>query len=51
MRQLGQGHYGKVHQGLWIGKVPVAIKSLKPGKVIFKNIEFDTFKFDTTIVI
>lgn len=31
LRVLGQGQFGKVHQGLWDGKVPVAIKSLKPG--------------------
>ncbi|KAK4004995.1 hypothetical protein OUZ56_006720 [Daphnia magna] len=30
-RQLGQGQFGKVHQGLWNGTVPVAIKSLIPG--------------------
>ncbi|XP_057372283.1 tyrosine-protein kinase Src42A-like [Daphnia carinata] len=30
-RQLGQGQFGKVHQGLWNGAVPVAIKSLIPG--------------------
>ena len=30
-RVLGQGQFGQVHQGLWNGRVPVAIKSLKPG--------------------
>lgn len=33
IRVLGQGQFGKVHQGLWDGKLPVAIKSLKPGNI------------------
>ena len=34
VRRLGHGQFGQVHEGLWNEKVPVAIKSLKPGKAI-----------------
>lgn len=31
VRRLGHGQFGQVHEGLWNEKIPVAIKSLKPG--------------------
>ncbi|XP_046633652.1 tyrosine-protein kinase Src42A-like [Daphnia pulicaria] len=36
-RLLGQGQFGQVHQGLWNGRVPVAIKSLKTGTMSPKD--------------
>ena len=31
IRQIGQGQFGEVYQGLWNNTTPVAIKTLKPG--------------------
>jgi len=30
---LGAGQFGEVYRGMWNGKIPVAIKSLKPGSM------------------
>lgn len=30
-RKLGQGFFGEVWEGLWLGSVPVAIKVIKSG--------------------
>ncbi|XP_065062309.1 tyrosine-protein kinase SRK2-like [Rhopilema esculentum] len=33
MDRLGAGQFGEVYKGLWNNKIPVAIKSLKPGSM------------------
>ena len=33
-RKLGSGQFGEVWEGLWNNTTPVAIKNLKPGKLI-----------------
>jgi serine/threonine protein kinase len=32
IRRLGNGQFGDVWEGLWNNRMPVAIKTLKPGK-------------------
>ena len=34
VRKLGHGQFGEVWEGLWNNTTPVAIKTLKPGKIL-----------------
>lgn len=36
VRKLGHGQFGEVWEGLWNNTTPVAIKTLKPGKLFHK---------------
>ena len=52
--KLGQGQFGEVHRGLWNNTTPVAIKSLKPGKIkplTGKSWEFLHFSTDAILKI
>lgn len=33
LRKIGHGQFGEVWEGLWNNTTPVAIKTLKPGKL------------------
>lgn len=30
-RKLGEGYFGEVWEGLWLGSMPVAVKVIRPG--------------------
>ncbi len=50
IRRLGNGQFGDVWEGLWNNRMPVAIKTLKPGQIvcfllIYKSQESD-FRFN-----
>ena len=35
-RKIGHGQFGEVFEGVWNNTMPVAIKTLKPGKFLLK---------------
>lgn len=35
-RKIGHGQFGEVFEGMWNNTMPVAIKTLKPGKFLLK---------------
>lgn len=45
-RKLGEGYFGEVWEGLWLGSMPVAVKVIRPGDVKLADLaqEIQTLK-------
>ena len=39
MRKLGHGQFGEVWEGVWNNTTPVAIKTLKPGELMSRELD------------
>lgn len=44
LRKIGHGQFGDVYEGLWNNTTPVAIKTLKPGKMFLPFGDTEEFK-------
>ena len=48
IKKIGHGQFGEVYEGLWNNTTPVAIKTLKPGKVKIDAASVESYPPDIT---